>query len=305
MFFPVLRFGHSHKFISVLKRFLNELVHPNPNLPENDEVDKATFQAIRDFRIQWFSKLRIDLTGIPFEEINFQLWAMIGKALYNRKLLLEELQKTNDREVRSLLLGVDFIHSQSSVYSPEMETCDEKIAKIFGGKNAVAAANGFDPESLAIVQYKEVYKESLFSYYRGDTSDSYGNHPGHLSAHSMHLYGSKDGTRFGVDGNTFADLYVPDGFGNPDKIRKVVSPTQACVDFYYKKLGNSQDVTLVICHIKNFKLKREGDRWRVGQIGGKGGDGVNYIHSHFRINKGDVGLTDKGEIRLSFSEVFC
>lgn len=232
---------------------------------------------------------------------------MIGRAL-SKDRLLQELRNVTDHEVRSFLLGMEKINNVHKFYTNEMEKCDAKIASIFGGKNAVAAANGFDPDSLVVVR---VSKQGVYNkHYRGDEINTKNNiiSPGHLSDSSMHLYGSTDGTRFGVDGNTFVDLYIPDGFRESKKrpfvFNRIPGPTQASLDFYYKKLGNYEDVTLLVSHIKNFKIVREGDRRYIGQIGGVGGKDINYIHSHFDLFEGDVGMTGK-RIRIPFAKAFC
>lgn len=61
---------------------------------------------------------------------------------------------------------------------------------------------------------------------------------------------------------------------------------------------------MLVSHIKDFKLKKESDRWHIGKIGGKGGDSLNYIHSHLDIFKGNVEMTGERK-RLSFAGAFC
>lgn len=50
-------------------------------------------------------------------------------------------------------------------------------------------------------------------------------------------------------------------------------------------------------HVKDFKPVKKGNRWHIGRIGGKGGTIGNlnnpYVHSHFVLVKGDVGLAIK------------
>ena len=137
-------------------------------------------------------------------EITIGLFGMIGRAL-RKDQILKELRSTTDYDIRNLLMGMDSAEVASFCYTPEMEKCDAKIASVFGGKNAVAAANNFEPYSLAIVGHYLAESPYHFLY------------AGHLSTDSIHLYGSVDGTRFGVDGNTIVDLYVPDGFGGSDR----------------------------------------------------------------------------------------
>ncbi len=212
---------------------------------------------------------------------------MIGKALGSERLRME-LKETDNYEVRSLLLGMDSSAAYHiKYYTKEMEVCDVKIAQIFGGSNAVAAANGFEPEGLALIGK---------TYYRGDNifiwrdgTEVIG--PGHLSRHVMHMYGSTDGTRLGVDGETYTDVYIPNGFemnsrvkyeNNKNALTQIPTPEQSIVRFYYKKIGNVSDATLMMMHIKNFKAVKVGDRWKIGSIGGKGGESADsdlgYLH---------------------------
>lgn len=210
MIFPTFRLNDKHKFVRQLKKYLNQLVQPSPNLPDDDVVDDKTLKAVRLFKIQWRSRvitLKYDLDNL--NEITVGLWAMIGRAL-GKGILLRDLRETKDHEVRSLLLGMEANTNISSFYTFEMEKCDAKIASILGGKNAIAAANGFEPDSLAIV--KVTNSGTYSTYYRGDTKENGNPTAGHLSAYMMHLYGSTDGTRFGVDGKTETDIYIPDKF---------------------------------------------------------------------------------------------
>ena len=157
-----------------------------------------------------------------------------------------------------------------SSYTQTMADSDARLASIFGGPGAVAAANGFEPGKLG----------SQYPLYRGDLMSDDGRLlRGHLSF-AMHLYGSADGT-----GET--DIYVPAGFvshsGGP-------SHTDAVVTFYYPRLGNLTDVTLAVFHVKDFQLTNVGDRVRIGHIGGRGGSIACYKHSHLEFYRGNVGL---------------
>lgn len=309
MRFPVLRFQTQHKFVRQLKKFLNELVSPPRNLPLDDVFDEKTIQAVITFKVQWVNKVSSDVAlrgkQPAFDgTVTSGTWAMIGKALMKhlgRQYVLNEIKTESDYELKSLLLGIDAVGMTSTYYTREMEICDAKIASIFGGENAIAAANGFDPYSFAVAR---VYPGGGYQFYRGDFLKEGKIETGHLSVQAMHLYGSIDGTRFGVDGYTFTDLYAPDGFRNPERVRKTVSPNSASVDFYYPKLGNYTDVTLLISHIKNYKLVKQRNRWHIGQIGGNGGQTPGEIHAHLDLFKGDVGMTGPRN-RLSFAKAFC
>ncbi len=155
-------------------------------------------------------------------------------------------------------------------YTEQMAASDLTLATIFGGSGAKAAANGFEPVALG----------RQYPLYRGDLIGEDGVvRRGHLS-YAMHLYGSPDGT--GEMG-----LYVPLGFishsGEP-------TPTDAAVTFYYPRLGNLTDVTLAVFHIANFRLTPEGERVRIGDIGGRGGSIASYKHAHLEFYRGDTGL---------------
>ena len=155
-------------------------------------------------------------------------------------------------------------------YTAEMEASDRTLAQIFGGPNAVAAGNGFEPTGLA----------ASYPLYRGDVIGDDGKlRRGHLS-YAVHLYGNSGGT-----GDS--PLYIPTGFTmhSPQP-----SPTDAAVTFYYPKLGNLIDVTLAVFHIADFEIRPEGNRVRIGNIAGMGGSSPLYKHSHIEFYRGNTGL---------------
>lgn len=155
-------------------------------------------------------------------------------------------------------------------YTDTMARNDRVLAGIFGGTNAVAAANGFEPRALA----------EQYPLYRGDfTADDGRVLRGHLSF-AMHLYGNANGT-----GDS--PLYVPAGFTSHSNIP---TPTDAVITFYYPRLGNLTNVTLAVFHVANFQITYEGARVRIGNIGGPGGDTICYKHSHLEFYRGDTGL---------------
>jgi hypothetical protein len=172
-------------------------------------------------------------------------------------------------------------------YTQAMVDSDLKLAAIFGGPGAVAAANSFEPVGLA----------SQYPLYRGDIlGDDGQTHRGHLS-YAMHLYGSVDGT---VD----TDVYVPNGFTSHSS---GPTPTDAAVTFYYPRLGNLTDVTLVVFHVANFQLSFEDGRVRIGNTGGPGGSIACYRHSHMEFYRGDTGLPSgvlRAGLRIDPNSVF-
>jgi len=164
-------------------------------------------------------------------------------------------------------------------YTAEMEAADKMFARIFGGPNAVAAGNGFEPAGLA----------DSYPRYRGDIIGDDGKlRRGHLS-YAVHLYGNSSGT-----GDS--PLYIPNGFTLHSNLP---SPTDAAVTFYYPKLGNLTDVTLAVFHIADFEIRPEGDRVRIGNIAGMGGSTPLYKHSHIEFYRGNTGLPPaEGRMRL-------
>lgn len=173
-------------------------------------------------------------------------------------------------------------------YTQSMIDSDLRLAAIFGGPGAVAAANGFEPARLG----------TQYPLYRGDIIGEDGlKRRGHLS-YAMHLYGSADGT---VD----THVYVPSGFTSHSS---VPTPTDAAVTFYYPRLGNLTDVTLVVFHVANFQLSYEGERVRIGDIGGPGGSISCYRHSHLEFYRGDTGLPSaaaRPALRIDPNSVFA
>ena len=154
-------------------------------------------------------------------------------------------------------------------YTDQMAASDKLLAKIFGGPNAVVGGNGFEPAGLA----------ASYPFYRGDIVGYDGEiRLGHLS-HALHIYGS-------ADGRGDSPLYVPTGFTSHSS---EPSPTDAAVLFYYPKLGNLTDVTLAVFHVADFQIVNEGDRVRIGNLGGPGGSSPLYKHSHIEFYRGNVG----------------
>jgi hypothetical protein len=196
----------------------------------------------------------------------------------------------NDSEIKyAHTLNLKALPANATVryYTAEMAASDKLLARIFGGPNAVAGANGFEPAGLA----------ASYPLYRGDVYGDDGiQRRGHLSF-AMHLYGSPDGT-----GDS--PLYVPAGFISHSS---QPSPTDAAVTFYYPKLGNFTDVTLAVFHVSDFQITDEGDRVRIGNLGGPGGSSALYKHSHIEFYQGNTGLPPlaaRAALRIDPAKVF-
>src|SRR5438552_5391022 len=187
------------------------------------------------------------------------------------------------------LKSAKFLPSNAVVreYTSEMAASDKVLAQTFGGPTAVAGANGFEPAGLG----------AMYPLYRGDILGDDGKlRRGHLS-HAIHLYGSPDG-------RGDSPLYVPAGFTSHSS---EPSPTDAAVLFYYPRLGNLTDVTLAVFHVADFQITAEGDRVRIGNIGGPGGSSPLYKHSHIEFYRGNTGLpaaAARAALRIDPATVF-
>jgi hypothetical protein len=173
----------------------------------------------------------------------------------------------------------------SAQETAEQQKCDDKLARIFGDENAVAAGSGFEPPNMP-------GRENQF---RGGSN-------GHLT-NAMHLYGSEDGYGEGP-------AYIPAG---GRYIGKNPYSNQDSYMLYYSRLGDARNVTLIAAHVDNFSAPRSvtTGRTRIGDIGGEGGRSSykpnspfnmgSYIHAHYSIHQGR-GNTVK---TFSFFNVFC
>lgn len=220
-----------------------------------------------------------------------QTW-MANAQGFTRTWTLGEDQQPDNSTKYAHAIGTDAVKYLPSnavirAYTDEMTASDKLLAQIFGGPNAVAGANGFEPAGLA----------AMYPFYRGDIVGDDGRiRLGHLS-HAMHLYGSPDG-------KGDSPLYVPAGFTSHSS---EPSPTDAAMLFYYPKLGNLTDVTLAVFHVADFKIVSEGDRVRIGNIGGPGGSSSLYKHSHIEFYRGNRSLpsaSERAALRIDPATVF-
>jgi hypothetical protein len=172
-------------------------------------------------------------------------------------------------------------------YTKQMAQCDQMLAGIFGGRGAVAAANGFEPSGLA----------GQYPIYRGDLRGSDGLvRPGHL-IYALHLYGS-------VDGTGITPIYVPAGFASHSN---TPTPSDAAITFFYPRLGRLTNVTVAVFHVADFEIRNENGRIRIGNIGGRGGSYEYYRHSHVEFYRGNTGLPSsnrRAAIRINPADVF-
>ena len=161
---------------------------------------------------------------------------------------------------------------------PPNPTCDAKLAGIFGGEGAVAAGSGYEPSTLK------------GSYNQG------GNWRGHVYRF-LHVYPNATGTAT----NPATGIYIPLDKGN--KVPKVVPynfpKDEGGYKIHYNQLGNLQNVNLYVYHVTNFKVRREGNKIRIGDFETKQVySPIDYFHIHLSI------LGSRGE-PYSFVDTFC
>lgn len=219
---------------------------------------------------------------IAIRRVFFGLAAFSLLAFGELRLLSSKARSITDEENRANGRAGNFVpprveagkripgNALKLAYTAQMAASDQTLADIFGGPRAVAAANGFEPQRLG----------PQYPLYRGDFISEDGKvRRGHLS-YAMHLYGSEDGT-------ADTQIYIPAGFTSHSS---QPTPTDAAITFYYPRLGRLRNVTLAIFHVADFRLIHEGDRVRIGKIGGRGGSLASYRHSHLEFYRGDTKL---------------
>jgi len=202
-----------------------------------------------------------------------QTWMEDSRGITKTWVIGEEKENDAAAKFAHVISGsaIKFLPANALVheYTDKMEASDKLLAQIFGGPNAVVGGNGFEPAGLA----------ASYPFYRGDIVGYDGKiRLGHLS-HALHIYGSPDGRGDSA-------LYVPAGFISHSS---EPSPTDAAVLFYYPKLGNLTDVTLAVFHVADFQIVNDGERVRIGNLGGPGGSSPLYKHSHIEFYRGNVG----------------
>lgn len=121
----------------------------------------------------------------------------------------------------------------------------------------------------------------------------------------MHLYGSADKT-------ATTGVYLPGKTGslyaNPQTLPEYKGGSFVA---FYSNLNGLKNVSLIVTHLAGFTgtsndRNAAGSRY-IGDIGGKGGEGSNYLHAHFELVQGRVkrGRSTRAMKHYSFAEVFC
>jgi hypothetical protein len=117
--------------------------------------------------------------------------------------------------------------------------CDQTIRDIFADDDAQAAASGFEPTGFPAT---DAWRNGQNRSQAGGPNP---NQWGHLNGYSGHIYGSSPGT-------SDTTLYVPGNFSSYTP----PSGNDAVATFFYRQLGNQQNVTLAVFHVGNFGIQR-------------------------------------------------
>jgi hypothetical protein len=199
---------------------------------------------------------------------------------------------------------MELTHGREDGFSPRLANpadrpggtgaCDRQLATVFGGPDTTAAASGFEPALGGSAAKMSGLDRSLAV---GPTPNEWG----HLFGYSMHIYAGSPA------GAAQATLYIPSGFTK----HTLPNGKDGVSLYYYPALGVAQNVTLAVYHLDDFGIennnRNSAGSIRIGRLGGPGGDGADYIHSHLEVHRGWglPTLEKRNETRVFFRDVFC
>jgi hypothetical protein len=180
--------------------------------------------------------------------------------------------------------------------------CDQKISRIFGDRDTLAAASGYEPFGFdpRVKSCEECTGGDPSGVDRSQGGGSNPNEWGHLNGYAGHLYGSTVGI-------SDTNLFIPPGFVS----QTPPSGKDAVATFFYPRLFNEQNVLLCVYHVQGFRVdqtrRNEAGSIFIGRSGGPGGDTPFYKHTHVEVHSGRVlgNLAMRQKTRKFFSKVFC
>lgn len=296
--------GEGDERIGILKRYLNELVVPSPNLSIDNEFTPATAEALYKFKVEFrkrnlTSKLQID------RFINTETWKAIGIAL-GQERVKEELLILTDTGLKRLLQGLTEFE-----YTQEMRACDQKLADILGGEGAAVMTIIEPPDlrrgdgSIRDKYAPSIREEPHNAVPRNDVKGT------HERGGIIHVYTNSQGLPADVG------LYAPKGFkqifqikDERGKIIKLEAGPNNILYFY----SNELKIYITFAHAKTqgvggIGTKKSNGSVKIGNIGGPGGDGKgdkqpSYIHSHLSFYSEFYGNPNTGT-RVDPRDYFC
>lgn len=266
------------EWIGILKRYLNELVVPSPNLPIDNEFTPETAKALKDFKFR-FRKRNLN-SRLPIDDsLNADTWEAIGIA-FGQERLKRELSNLTDNGLKRLLQGLPEYD-----YTEKMKVCDQKIADIFGGEGA-AVMTIFEPPDLR--KKDGSFTNDIRPFLRPEPHNAVPRNDvkgTHERGGIIHVYATAQGLPADVG------LYAPKGFKQIFKVKdengktvKLDAGANNILYFY----SSEMKLYITFAHAKTKDVtgigtKKPSGSVKIGNIGGPGGDGEgssSYVHSH-------------------------
>lgn len=289
-------------WIGILKRYLNELVVPSPNLPIDNVFTPETSKALKDFKYQ-FRKKNLTSTIAIDDSLEADTWQTIGIAL-GEKRLKEELENLKDSGLKRLLQG-----KPEFEYTEAMKACDQKLAEIFGGEGA-AVMTLFEPPDLREQDGSFTHKKRPF--YREEGHNAIARNDlkmDHQRGGIIHVYTNAQGLPADVG------LYVPKGFKQIFQVKDEkgkmldLKPGANNIQYFY---SDTLKIYITFAHAKTkgvggIGTKKPNGSVKIGNIGGPGGNGQDsgsYIHSHLSFFSEFFGSMNTGT-RVDPRNYFC
>lgn len=267
------------KYLQRLKRYLNLLVVPNPNLPINDDFDMATHNAILNYKKQ-LNRRRGQKTVVEDGTLTNTLWQIMWGELgrvTGSQFQIEEM-KTFESEFLNFTRGSPYINNVEA-----LQGCDAKLAKIFGEKNAVVATI-YDPKELKKANGKPHHNAGNprpFSHSAIPTNEQLNtNDRGGI----MHIYPNEQGLP--EDVGVFAPAEFTEIFQISDGTKIIKLLPKGDNQKYFFNNNKQNPLYIVYAHVKTAGVsgigtKRTDGAIKIGNVGGPGGESEGaYVHCH-------------------------
>ncbi|MEK6325149.1 MAG: RHS repeat-associated core domain-containing protein [Acidobacteriota bacterium] len=225
----------------------------------------------------------VDPEGLfPIISFSFGNFQMNVQAQYDLIVLIPSVGPIVAGDVLPVI-SIDVLALLPPLSTPRPQNpCHDKIAKIFGGPDAVGGGHAARPGN---------------------------SNPDPKEAGKMHVYGDKDARKN-------VDVSIPAGaqfLGQQGKENAIYA-------FYYENLGSKENLTLVIMHIADYNPQRQSDgQIRVGRSGGPGGTNnlteeqtlkagipfYNHVHVEAFGGRRFPQKADRARKRILPSDIFC
>lgn len=293
------------KYLQRLKRYLNLTVIPSPNLPVTDDFDIATHSAILKFKKQFnrkFGKKVVVEDGTLTNTLWMDIWSELGKI--DRKFRDQELINL-EPELKSIINGVPYVANMAL-----LKKCDDKLAEIFGEKNAVVATI-YDPKELKRTNgtpHPNAGAQRSIGHSAIPKNETIGETD---RGGIIHLYPNPQGLP--EDVGVFAPAGFTEIFQINDGIKVIRLLPKADNQKYFFNQSKQNPLYIVYSHVKTagvsvIGIKRADGAVKIGNIGGPGGSGSpvhgGYVHCHIVFYSKYFGNPTTG-VRVDPRDYFC